>query len=71
MSTLTQASYQWATRPLEERFTSLPAMREKLEELREYSRASVVSSRGLSAIPTAESPRDHDRGPERPHGRPD
>ena len=56
MSTLTQASHQWATRPLEERFTSLPAMREKLEELREYSRASVVSSRGLSAIPTA-SPR--------------
>lgn len=55
MSTLMQASYQWATRPPEERFTSLPAMRAKLEELREYSRASVVSSRGLSAIPTADN----------------
>lgn len=52
MSTLTQASTQWATRPPEERFTSLPVMREALEVMRANSRAAVVSSRHLSAIPT-------------------
>ena len=55
MSTLTQASHQWATRPLEERFTSLPAMRAKLEEIRANSRAAVVSSRQLSATPSADN----------------
>lgn len=52
MTNLMQASRQWSTRPPEERFTSLPAMREKLEELRAYSSAKVISSRQLSAIPT-------------------
>jgi len=52
MTTLGQASQQWASRPPEERFTSLPAMREALEVLRANSRATVVSSRQLSAVPT-------------------
>ncbi len=52
MTNLMQASKQWATRPPEERFTSLPSMREKLETLRANSRASVVSSRQLGAVPT-------------------
>lgn len=52
---LMQASHQWATRPPEERFTSLPAMRQKLEEIRANSRAAVVSSRRLSVAPTADN----------------
>ncbi len=52
MSTLMQASRQWSTRPPEERFTSLPAMRAKLEQLRANSRAAVFSSRQLGVIPT-------------------
>ena len=52
MSILMQASRQWSTRPPEERFTSLPTMRAKLEELRANSSAKVLSSRHLSAIPT-------------------
>ena len=52
MSTLVQASKQWSTRPPEERFTSLPDMRVMLESVRENSRATVISSRQLTAIPT-------------------
>lgn len=52
MATLIQASQQWASRPPEERFTSLPAMRAALEGIRERSRASVLSSRRLTAVPT-------------------
>ena len=52
MTTLGQASQQWATRPPEERFTSLPAMRQALEVLRANSRSAVISSRKLSAVPT-------------------
>jgi len=52
MSILMQASLQWSTRPPEERFTSLPAMRAQLEQLRANSRAAVFSSRHLGVIPT-------------------
>jgi hypothetical protein len=52
MSTLMQASRQWATRPEEERFTSLPEMAAMLEAQRAISRAAVVSSRQLRAVPT-------------------
>ena len=52
MSTLMQANKQWATRPAEERFTSLPAMLAKFEADRAISRAAVVSSRKLRAVPT-------------------
>lgn len=52
MSTLTEASRQWATRPDEERFTSLPAMLAAAEYSRQCSRQAVVSSRRLQAVPT-------------------
>ena len=52
MSTLMQASRQWATRPAEERFTSLITMRDKFAAERAISRATVVSSRQLTAVPT-------------------
>lgn len=51
MSTLMQASRQWATRPEEERFTSLTAMAAKFHAERAISRAAVVSSRQLRAVP--------------------
>ena len=52
MATLVEASRQWATRPAEERFLSLPDMLRALEDLRAYSHATVVSSRRLEAVPT-------------------
>ena len=52
MSELMQAHHQWATRPAEERFTSLPAMLAAMEAQRAISRAAVVSSRRLHAVPT-------------------
>lgn len=52
MSNLVEASKQWATRPPEERFTSIPAMLSALEDARAYSHASVVSSRRLGVVPT-------------------
>ena len=52
MTTLMQAHHQWATRPAEERFTSLPAMLAAMEAQRAISRAAVVSSRQLRAVPT-------------------
>ena len=51
MSTLTQASKQWSTRPAEERFTSLDAMSAHFQAQRAISRAAVVSSRHLRAVP--------------------
>ena len=50
MSTLTQAFKQWATRPAEERFTSLDAMAAHFQAQRAISRAAVVSSRKLRAM---------------------
>lgn len=49
MSTLMQASSQWATRPDEERFTSLPALFDACHVARLGSRASVTASRDLTA----------------------
>ena len=51
MSTLMQANRQWSTRPEEERFTSLYAMQAALHAQRAISRAAVVSSRRLRAVP--------------------
>lgn len=51
MSTLTQASKQWANRPAEERYTSLTAMAAHFHAQRAISRAAVVSSRQLRAVP--------------------
>ncbi len=52
MSTLMQANRQWATRPSEERFTSLPEMHAAMVANRAISRAAVVSSRQIRAVPT-------------------
>ena len=52
MKTLMQANTQWATRPEEERFVSLPEMHAAMEARRAISRAAVVSSRRLRAVPT-------------------
>ena len=52
MSTLMQASAQWATRPAEERFINLPEMHAAMVARQAISRAAVVSSRRLRAVPT-------------------
>lgn len=52
MTTLMQASAQWARRPAEERFTSLLEMHATMTEHRRASRERVLPSRGLSAAPT-------------------
>jgi hypothetical protein len=52
MSTLIEASRQWSSRPAEERFVSLPEMHAALVAQRAISRAAVVSSRRLRAVPT-------------------
>lgn len=45
---------QWASRPADERFSSLPEMAAKLHALRAISRAKVVSSRQIRALPHAD-----------------
>jgi hypothetical protein len=52
MSTLTQAHTQWASRPAEERFVSLHEMHAAMVARQVISRAAVVSSRRLRAVPT-------------------
>jgi hypothetical protein len=52
MSELMQAHTQWATRPAEERFISLPEMHASMVARQAISRAAVVSSRRLRAVPT-------------------
>lgn len=47
---LMQASEQWATRPADERFTSLYALGAKMNHLRSISRGAVVSSRSVEVI---------------------
>jgi len=51
MTTLTQASKQWATRPADERFLSLTALNEFTHGVRASSKARQISSRGLQAVP--------------------
>lgn len=55
MSTLHQASRQWATRPEDERFTSLYDMRDHFEHVRDRSREVVVSSRRIQALPDSDN----------------
>lgn len=52
MTTISTASHQWATRPDDERFTSLIAMQDHFETTRANSRQTTVSSRRLQAVPT-------------------
>lgn len=51
MTTLTAASHQWATRPDDERFTSLDELLAYSRAQRERSRSLAVSSRRLEARP--------------------
>ena len=53
MSTLMQASRQWATRPDDERFTSLLALHAHAIEQRNQSAGKVVSSRALEVRPAS------------------
>lgn len=48
---LMQASHQWATRPPEERFTSLPAMRDAATNFRSRSTERRVANRDVKAHP--------------------
>lgn len=54
MTTLTQASHQWSSRPADQRFTSLPSMFDFMQGVRRHSAAKVVSSRALTAVPAKE-----------------
>lgn len=51
MATLMQASSQWASRPADERFTSLLDMQAQLEAQRAITRAVITSSRSVEAVP--------------------
>lgn len=51
MSTITTASHQWASRPTDERFTSLTDMLAHFETVRQQSREVVVPSRRIHALP--------------------
>jgi hypothetical protein len=51
MSTLTQASHQWSSRPADQRFTSLPQMLSFMQDARRRSAAKVVSSRAITVAP--------------------
>lgn len=51
MSTLMQASRQWASRPDDQRFVSLTELHDYCSKQRDNSRGRVVSSRRLSAAP--------------------
>ncbi len=56
MSTnLFTASRQWASRPTEERFLSLPELSSKLHAQKAVSRAIVTSSRSVRAVPTEDN----------------
>lgn len=47
MATLYQASQQWASRPADQRFTSLTELNDYTHSVRDNSRAKCVSSRGI------------------------
>lgn len=54
MTNLHTASRQWASRPSEERFTSLTELHTAMAISRRRSRSGVVSNRNLSVIPTGD-----------------
>lgn len=54
MSTLTTASHQWATRPPDQRFTSLTELDAFVSNVRKSSHAKVLSSKALSLAPVEE-----------------
>ncbi len=52
MANLTEASKQWASRPDDERFTSLAELSEFCNKQRNLTRSGVLSSRSLTALPS-------------------
>jgi hypothetical protein len=54
MTTITKASHQWATRPNDQRFTSLTELNAHCQSLRDNSNGRVVSSRRLEAVPVSD-----------------
>lgn len=56
MTTLMQASRQWASRPADQRFTSLTELRETMADQRERSVGSVVSTRKIEVQPHPADP---------------
>jgi len=57
METINTASQQWATRPDDERFTSLATMQAFLDETRANSIGRGISSRALTVRPIADDPK--------------
>jgi hypothetical protein len=57
MTTLMQASRQWATRPDDERFVTLTALNDKMQAIRDNSRTRVVSTRQIQVQPDPVDPR--------------
>lgn len=51
MSQITTASAEWSKRPADERFTSLYALRARVDHMRQTSRAAVVSNRAVTVAP--------------------
>lgn len=51
MTNLNQASKEWSSRPADERFTSLAELSDFVNKQRSMTRAGVLSSRGLTALP--------------------
>ncbi len=56
MTTLTQASRQWARRPADERFTSLLDLQVFKRRQADHSRATVASTRDIELLPDAADP---------------
>ena len=57
MTTLTQAHRQWATRPADQRFTSLTELQAFAALSRQTSRSKVVSTREIELFPAADDHR--------------
>lgn len=53
-TTITTASREWASRPTDQRFTSLPDLHIFVQGQRDHSRGLVVSSRKLRVEPAAD-----------------
>lgn len=50
MTTIMKASHQWATRPDDQRFTSLDELVAHTRQMREISKAAVIPSRRIEAV---------------------
>lgn len=59
MAQLMQASAQWASRPSDERFTSLLALHAHCDAQRRRSQGKVISSRALEFSPDKDRPHTH------------